>query len=94
MQRSPEAQRIREDYECVLVSQPWKMSVASFVIVHTSPKSLISCCFFGLTWRLKRWSMPLICDGLGARDSCEMFLCSLESDKAWAVATNASRERG
>ena len=38
--------------------------------------------------------MPLICDGLGTLDSGEMFLCSLESDKAWAVATNASRERG
>ena len=30
MQRSPEAQRIREEYECVLVSQPWKMSVACY----------------------------------------------------------------
>jgi len=66
----------------------------TLIYVPTSPSSLISCCFFGLTWRLNRWSTPLTCDGFASLESWGLFLGSVGSDKAWAVAANASRDKG
>ena len=79
------------------MSIPWKQKptmVKYYRPVHTSPSSLISCCFFGLTWRLNRWLIPLTCDGFTGLGSGGLFLGCVGSDKARAVAANASRDRG
>ena len=67
-------------------------------IGRTEPSLRISCCFFGLTCFLKMWlSMELwlwFFRNSSTVSTAPLFPARLGKDRAWAVARNASRDRG